>query len=303
MGSAASTDDWSFGGTWPYEPRWLDADGVRLHYVDEGPRDGQPVVLLHGNPTWSYVYRRFVGALADAGHRAVAYDQMGFGRSDKPGRVDEYTIPRHVAQFTRLVDELGLDGVTLVGHDWGAVIALAWGVRQPERVRRLVLLNSFTGSHPPWPPPLPLRMLYAPGLGAVMTRGLRATIHTFLFRGGTLHPERLGPDERAAYLAPHPDWRSRAGLRAAVRILPWNDRSSTPAVGREIDTGLPLLAGRPTLIAWGTGDRVISRRWLEHYRRNLPPAEVHELEDAGHFIQEDAHERLVPLLLDFLRRT
>jgi pimeloyl-ACP methyl ester carboxylesterase len=296
-------EDWRFGGTWPYEPRWLEVDGVRIHYVDEGAPDGQPVVLAHGNPTWSYLYRRFVAGLGEAGFRAIAWDQMGFGRSQKPDRVDAYTIPRHVEHFSRLMETLEVDGVTLVMHDWGAVIGLAWAVRHPERVRRLVILNSFTGSHPPWSMPLQLRLLYMPVVGAVLTRGLRATVRLFLFRGGTLHPERLGRNERNAYLAPHPSWASRAGLRAAVRILPWNDESDTPPIGREIDGGLARLASKPALIAWGKGDAVVHRSWLEHYRSLLPDAEVHELDGAGHFVQEDAHERLVPLLVDFLRRT
>ena len=295
--------DWSFGGTWPHEPRWLDTDGVRIHYVATGAPGGEPVVLFHGNPTWSYTYRHLIAALGDAGFRAVAWDQLGFGRSDKPARIDAYGVPRSVDHAGRLIDELALDGVTLVGHDWGAMIALAWAVQHPERVRRLVLLNSFTGSHPPWRMPLQLRLLAAPGLGAVMTRGLRATVRFFLFRGGMLHPERLGRNERAAYLAPHPSWGSRAGLRAAVRMLPWNEHSTTPAVGREIDAGLARLADKPTLVVWGAGDRVVHRGWLEHYRRSLPLAEVHELEDAGHFVQEDAPERLGPLVADFLRRT
>jgi pimeloyl-ACP methyl ester carboxylesterase len=296
-------DDWTFGGTWPYEPRWLSVDGVRIHYVDEGSRNGQPVVLLHGNPTWSYLYRRFVDGLVAAGYRAVAFDQLGFGRSDKPASVGAYSVPRSIGHFSALADELALDGVTLVGHDWGAMIALAWALEQPGRVRRLVVYNSFTGSHPPWPVPLQLRMLYAPGVGAVMTRGLRATVRMFLFRGGTVHAERLGRDERRAYLAPHPTWASRAGLRAAVRMIPWNERSETPRVGASIDEGLARLGDKPALVAWGMRDTVVHPGWLENYRQRLPQAEVHELDDAGHFLQEDAHERLVPLLLDFLDRT
>ncbi len=92
---AVGEPDWTFGGTWPYEPKWLATDGVRIHYVDEGPRDGEPVVLLHGNPTWSYLYRHFIRGLVDGGFRAIAHDQMGFGRSDKPEQECEYTIQRH----------------------------------------------------------------------------------------------------------------------------------------------------------------------------------------------------------------
>jgi pimeloyl-ACP methyl ester carboxylesterase len=296
-------DDTTFGGTWPWRPSRLETDGVGLHYVDEGPRNGQPVVMLHGNPTWSYLYRNFIPPLVEAGFRAIAYDQLGFGRSDKPAQVDAYSVPRSVRHFSALADELGLEDVSLVGHDWGAMIALAWAVEHPERVRRVVLFNSFTGSKPSWPMPTTLRMLAMPGLGAFMTRGLRATIRMFLFRGGTVHAERLGRNERAAYLAPHPSWGSRAGLRAAVRMIPWNERSETPGLGARIDAGLERLRDKPVLVCWGSKDTVVHPGWLENYRRRLPQAEVHELADAGHFLQEDAHETIVPLLLDFLRRT
>jgi pimeloyl-ACP methyl ester carboxylesterase len=276
--------DWSFGGTWPHEPRWLFTDGVRLHYVDEGPRHGDPVVLLHGNPTWSYLYRRYIRGLADAGCRAVAYDQLGFGRSDKPGRVREYTLERHGRHFATLADELDLDGVTLVAHDWGAPVGLTWAAAHPERVRRLILLNTFSEEVPSargafrWPLTREL-----------LVKSAHFYVRVFLFRGGLRHPERLGPDERAAYLAPHPSRPSRSGILAYTRFTP-----RLPS--------LESLREKPVLYVWGMRDRALGDAALARWQARLAGDAV-ELEDSAAFVPEDAPDESLTAVLDFLRRT
>ena len=301
---ASDERDWTFGGTWPYEPKWLFTDGIRIHYVDEGPREGAPVVMFHGNPTWSYLYRRFISALAEAGFRAVAYDQLGFGRSDKPRREHEYSIQRHVKHAGALMDELGLEGVTLVVQDWGGPIGLAWAVDHPERVRRLVLLNTWPGGVPPDYPKASrmFNLLRSPVTGDVLVKGVHLFVRLFLFRGGT-HPERLGENERAAYLAPHVSWEARTGVLAYPRLIPWNAKSPTREVGRHVEENLGKLAEKPVLICWPAKDRAFREKTLANWREHFPNAEVHVIDDAGHYIQEDAHEQVVPLLLDFLRRT
>ena len=297
--------DWTFGGTWPYEPRWLFTEGIRIHYVDEGPREGEPVVMLHGNPTWAYLYRRFMAALAEAGFRAVAHDQLGFGRSDKPTGEGEYSVQRHAAHFAALMEELELDGVTLVLQDWGGPIGLRWAVDHPERVRRLVLLNTWPGGrHPDYPDgaPGPFKLLRARGAGELLVKRAHVFVRVFLFRGGT-HAERLGPSERAAYLAPHAGSESRTGVLAYPRLIPWDPGNPTWEVGRHNEENLHRLADKPVLIAWPLKDRGFRQRTLAMWRERFPEAEVHEIEDAGHYIQEDAHEQVIPLLLDFLRKT
>lgn len=294
--------DWSFGGTWPYEPRWLFTDGIRIHYVDEGPRDGEPVVMLHGNATWSYLYRHFIRGLTEAGYRAIAHDQIGFGRSDKPQRQAEYSVQRHVKHFAALMDELALDGVTLVFHDWGGPIAFAWAVDHPERVKRLVVMNTFPGSLPEGERvPLPFKLFRVPVTGELLVKGAHVFVRGLLFRMGLGHPERLGKNERSAYLAPHPSWASRTGLLAYPRLIPWDEGNPTRPLGRHIEENLSKLAGKPVLVCWPREDPYFggSAQWRERF----PNAEVHEFGDVGHFMQEDAHERIVPLVVDFLRRT
>src|SRR5918994_972654 len=272
--------DWSFGGLWPYEARLFESDDGRMHYVDEGPRDGRPVVLLHGNPTWSFLYRNFIPPLTEAGHRAIALDHLGFGRSDKPDRPGLYTIARHCRRANALLD---LREATVVPQDWGGPIGLWWATRRPERLRGLFILNTF--AHRPRgevPLPLPLRLFRTLGVGEVMVKGLDLFKRVFLFRAGVVHRERLTPEVRHAYRAPHPSWSSR-----------------TPILVSEIEEGLKRdFRSKPVGIAWAMKDiaftpDVLDQLWLDTF----PNADVLRLEDAGHYLQEDAHERIVPALL------
>ena len=300
---AVAERDWTFGGTWPYEPRWFaTSDGIRIHYVDEGPRDGEPVVMLHGQPTWSYLYRNFIRALADAGFRAVAPDQMGFGRSDKPAGEEGYTIQRHVQHFGELVAHLGLDGVTPVVQDWGGPIGIAWAVENSEKVRRLVVLNTWPGGEFPDYPrtPFMFRFFRARPTSELLVRRAQIFTKVFLFRGGT---RPLDPQAQAAYLAPHANPRARDGVVRYPKLIPWDGGSPTMPLGRENEVGLERLREKPVLILWPTKDKAFRHKTLAAWReRWAPQAEVHEVE-AGHFVQEDAHERAIPILVDWLKRT
>jgi pimeloyl-ACP methyl ester carboxylesterase len=184
--------DWSFGGTWPYEAHWFDTPDGRMHYVDEGPREAKPVVMLHGNPTWGYLYRNFVKAVVDAGGRAIVPDYLGFGRSDKPDRGELYTIRRHAERLEALLESLDLRGATVVPQDWGGPIGLYWATRHPERVERLFILNTYAHRPPGKVPlPLPLRLFRTPIVGELMVKGLDLFKRVFLFRVGVVHRERI----------------------------------------------------------------------------------------------------------------
>jgi haloalkane dehalogenase len=274
-----------------------------MHYVDEGPRDGEPVVMVHGQPTWGYVYRNFIRALVDAGFRAVAHDEMGFGRSDKPRGLEQYTIQRHAEHFSELMRELDLDGVTLVMQDWGGPIALAWAVENPQRVGRLVVLNTWPGddNFPDYPGGAPFffKVLRTRRTSELLVRRLQVFTKVFLFRGGR---RKLDEQAKAAYLAPHPTPADRDGVVRYPRLIPFDEGNPTAPLGRGNAEGLERLRDKPVLICWPTKDPAFKEKTLAWWKSRFADAEAHEF-DAGHYIQEDAHEQVVPVLVDFMRRT
>jgi pimeloyl-ACP methyl ester carboxylesterase len=296
--------DWTFGGSWPYQPRWFETADGRMHYVDEGPRDGKPVVLMHGNPTWGYLYRNFIKALADAGYRAIAVDYLGFGRSDKPDRPELYTIRAHAGRVETLLESLDLRGATVVPQDWGGPIGLYWATRHPERVERLFILNTYAHRPPGKVPlPLPLRLFRTPLVGELMVKGLDLFKRVFLFRAGVVHHERLTPVVKGAYRAPHPSWSSRTPILVFPREIPAGPAGPVADLLAEIEHGLEQhFRSKPVKIVWAMKDIAFTPQVLEQlWLRTFPDAQVTRIEDAGHYLQEDAHERIVPALLEFLQ--
>lgn len=302
MSGRDRTEDWTFGGTWPFEPRWFDADGGRVHYIDEGPRAGTPVVMLHGNPAWSYLYRRFVAQLTDAGHRAIALDLLGFGRSDKPGDEASYSIARHTGRIGALLDALDLHEACLVVHDWGGPVGLPWAVANEDRVARLMVLNTFAPTLPgPMGKGLTLRLLRLRGTGELIAKLRGGLTEDFLLGAGTRRRERLDDNAKAAYRAPYPDAASRTGVLAFPRQVPLSDDTPVARLTRETEAGLRRhFRDRPAHICWGMRDVLFGPEVLDKWRAAFPDAGVTRLEDAGHFVQEDAHEQVIPELLALL---
>jgi pimeloyl-ACP methyl ester carboxylesterase len=299
------TEDWTFGGSWPYEPRWFDSADGRMHYVDEGPRDGRPVVMLHGNPTWGYLYRNFIPPLLEAGYRAIVPDDLGFGRSDKPDRPELYTIARHAERMEALLESLDLSEATVVPQDWGGPIGLYWASRHPERCRGLYILNTFAHRPPGKVPlPLPLRLFRTPRIGELMVKRLDLFKRVFLFRAGVVHRERLTPTVKRAYRAPHRTAASRTPILVFPREIPSGPAGPVSDLCADIEEQLKLrFRDKPIGIAWALKDiafpnEVLDQLWLETF----PDAEVLRLPNAGHYLQEDAHEQIVPALLEHLRR-
>jgi pimeloyl-ACP methyl ester carboxylesterase len=297
--------DWTFGGAWPYEPRWFDTPDGRMHYVDEGSQQGDPVVMLHGNPTWGFLYRKFIPALVEAGHRAIVPDHLGFGRSEKPDDPELYRIHRHAERLEALLESLDLRDATVVPQDWGGPIGLRWAVRHPERVRSLFILNTF--AHRPRDRvklPVPLRLFRAPGAGELAVKGAHLFVRGFLFRAGVVQRDRLTADVKAAYLAPHPNWKSRTPILVFPREIPSGPEGPVSELCAEVEAGLERhFRSRPVAIAWAMRDIAFTPQILDQaWGGTFPDARVIRLEQAGHYLQEDAHERIVPELLEFLGR-
>ncbi len=297
--------DWTFDGTWPYEPKWFGSADGRMHYVDEGPRDGNPVVMVHGNPTWGYLYRNFIGPVTAAGHRAIVVDHLGFGRSDKPDQAELYTVRRHSERLDALLESLDLADATVVCQDWGGPIGLRWATQHPDRVRSLFILNTFAHRPPTEVKlPLPLKMFQTRGLGETMVKRLHLFVRMFLFKAGVVHRDRLTPIVKKAYLAPHPTYKSRTAILVFPREIPAGPHGDVADLNAEIDAGLQAhFRTKPVKIMWAMKDiaftpEMVDQLWL----RTFPDAEVIKIADAGHYLQEDAHELIVPELVEFLGR-
>jgi haloalkane dehalogenase len=285
---------------YPFTGRYADVGGFRLHYLDEGA--GEPVVMLHGNPTWSFYYRNLALALR-AEHRVVVPDHIGCGLSDKPiAQAYPYNLERRAADVDALLEQIGVrENVTLVLHDWGGMIGMAWAHRRPERVKRLIVLNTATfhlpaGKRLPWS----LRLCRAPLIGPLLVRGLNVFTRAAVCWCVTRRP--MSADVRAGYLAPYDSWHNRVAVLRFVQDIPIRADDPTHRLVSDVQDGLGRFRDVPMLICWGEKDFVFDRDFLGEWRRRFPAAEVHTFADAGHFVLEDAGEEIFPLVRGFLMR-
>ena len=284
------TPDEHFAGLpdYPFAPRWLDVDKLRMHYLDEGA--GDPVLLLHGEPTWSFLWRKLIPPLA-ARRRVVAPDLIGFGRSDKPTEIGWYSYDRHVASVERLVLELGLERLTVVVHDWGGPIGLRLAVEHEPLVDRLVILDTgIAAGRPPSETWLRFRAVVR-DVGGALDVGR-------LVEAGTARG--LADDVRAAYDAPFPTPESKAGALAFPELVPTEpEHPSTAAMNRVRDA----LASweKPTLVVWGAEDAVLPPRVAQRFVDAIPGARGPELiAGASHFLHEDRPDEVAARILEFL---
>jgi pimeloyl-ACP methyl ester carboxylesterase len=280
--------DGDFRGTFPFEARFLRAGEISLHYVDEGPPDAPPLLFLHGNPTWSYLWRKPIAELSAEGRRCVAFDHMGFGRSGKPPRLSAYSLERHVANALVVIDSLDLRDVTLVAHDWGGPIGLGAMLERQDRLRALVLMNTWAWELPSFLPPF-LREFRTEGLGEILA--LAGNLFVESIPGGMARrdPE---PVMMEAYRAPFPDYWSRAATLAFQRDIPLTERDRSAPLMGSINERLPGLEV-PVELVWGMRDPVFQPVFLDQWREVFPHAEVTEVADAAHFLPEDRPDLVV----------
>lgn len=292
--------DWR--ALYPFESHWLDLDGVRLHYLDEPASDSvgrRPKTLLfvHGNPTWSFHWRRLIQSLGPR-YRCVALDHLGCGLSDKPPRL--LRLADHVENLAALVQRLDLDHVTLVAQDWGGAIGLGAMLRTPERLERIALFN--TGAFPPAYIPWRIRACRAPGLGRLAVQG-GGLFSLAALRMTLARRQRLDPAVAAAYLAPYNSWANRRAVYGFVKDIPSSPNHPTWQTLADIERQLPSLADRPALLVWGMRDWCFRPDCLDRFERVWPAAKVHRLADVGHWVLEDAPEEVVPIVDKFLIST
>jgi pimeloyl-ACP methyl ester carboxylesterase len=292
---------------YPFTPHRFEVrPGLSMSYLDEGPRDAPPVVMVHGNPSWSYYYRKLVLALR-ATHRCVVPDHIGMGLSDKPDDAADasprydYTLESRIDDLDALLEHAGVrEKVTLVVHDWGGMIGFGWALRHPERVARLVILN--TGAFPlPASKPMPWQLSLGRDskVGGLLIRGFNA------FSGAASYvgvKKRMPAEVRRAYVAPYDTWANRIATLRFVQDIPLKPGDRAWDIVEEGGRRLREFADRPAILLWGMKDFVFDHHFLQGFRERLPQAEVHEFPAAGHYVLEDEAERIVPLVQEFLAR-
>lgn len=274
--------------------------GLRLHYLDEGNKNAEPVVMVHGNPSWSFYYRKLVLALQN-NYRCIVPDHIGMGLSDKPDdETYHFTLDQRVDDLESLLDHLNIkDNITLVLHDWGGMIGMAFATRYPERIKRLVILNTSAfhlpkGKTVPWQ----LKLSRIPVMGALLNQGLNVFARGAVKQCVTRSP--MIPEIAAAYLAPYDKWGHRRAIKKFVFDIPLKPGDTAYATVDRVDKAVGQFADRPMLVCWGMKDFVFDHHFLKEWETRFPDAEFHRFEDAGHYILEDANDDIIPLVKDFL---
>lgn len=295
------TSDEAFAGIvdYPFAPNYAtiaDADGteLRLHYIDEGPREAAPILLMHGEPSWSYLYRKFVPPLVAKGHRVIAPDLIGFGKSDKPADREDYTYERHVAWMSAWLMQLDLTGISLFCQDWGGLIGLRLVAAFPERFARVIAGN--TG--------LPIGTGWSEGFES--WRAFSQKVEVFatgsILNGGSVR--ELSAAEQAAYDAPYPDESYKGGARQFPTLVPVRPEQASVAENKAAWEALSRFE-KPFLTCFSDQDAV-TRGGERVFKDRVPGAkgQPHRIiEGAGHFLQEDKPEELVALIEDFIAAT
>jgi haloalkane dehalogenase len=281
---------------YPFEPKSLLCGAARMSYVDEGPRDDEAVLLVHGNPTWSFYYRDLVRTLAGQGMRCVAPDHVGMGLSDKP-RDYPYRLATHIGNLGQLVAALGLRRVHLVVHDWGGAIGFGWAVRHPGMIGRIVILNS--AAYPSPRIPFRISLCRAPLLGAAIVRGLNGFAGPATWMAVRRRP--MAADVRRGYLLPYDSWANRIGVAGFVADIPMRPGHPTMKALEEVAAGLVQFQDRPVRIVWGGADFCFNGWFFNRWRAIYPQAGARCLPDAGHYVLEDAPPDELAGIAAFLR--
>jgi haloalkane dehalogenase len=290
---AYRTPDERFEGLpgYAFEPLYVEQDELRMHYIDEG--DGDPVLLLHGEPTWAYLYRKMIPPLAGVA-RVVAPDYFGFGRSDKPTRIEDYSYDFHYSSIERFTDELDLQDTTVVVQDWGGPIGFRLAVGRPERVARLVILNTGIGAG------------RAPSEEWLRFREFLRRVGTDLIPGQLIRIScvtEIADEVLEAYNAPFPTPESKAGVLAFPELVPTELDHPSAAKMLEVRAALESWE-KPTLVLFSDSDPIFSPAAAERVAERIPgagPAEI--VAGAGHFLQEEKGEEIAARIIRFLAET
>jgi haloalkane dehalogenase len=289
--ATASRD--SFREEYPFASHFLELGELRYHYVDVG--QGTPLLMVHGNPTWSFAWRRLIKDLSNS-YRVLAVDHIGCGFSDKPQSYP-YTLEQHIVNLSRFVEALDLKNICLFVHAWGGAIGMGAAGRHADRFARFVLFNTaaFRSDR------LPLRIAACriPLIGPAVVRGLNGFARAALTMAVEKR-ERMTRPVREGFLAPYHDWKSRVAVLRFVQDIPTNPRHPSYETLLGVENGLIKFRNAPMLLIWGERDWCFTTEFLAEFQRRFPRAQTLSLADAGHYVLEDAHETILPRVRAFL---
>ncbi|MCH2123417.1 MAG: alpha/beta fold hydrolase [Pirellulaceae bacterium] len=286
--------DWR--ALYPFESHHMRLGSLRLHYLDEG--SGNPLLMVHGNPTWSFYWRNL--AIEFRQHfRVLVPDHIGCGLSDKPQNYD-YSLAQHISNLVELIETRDLKNITLLAHDWGGAIGLGAALQCADRFAQIVLFN--TGAFPPPSIPRRIRACRIPGLGQIAVRGFNAFARAALTMA-TTNPAQFTPAVRSGFLYPYNSWANRIAIQRFVQDIPNSPQHSTWQTLANIEDSLKSLSDRPTKFIWGMQDWCFTPACLERLLIHFPHAEVCRIAEAGHFVVEDAHAQIVTELNQFFHQS
>lgn len=280
---------------YPFKSNYLNVDGHLYHYVDEGK--GDPLVMLHGNPTWSFYYRKLIMHFSKK-YRVIAPDHMGCGLSDKPQHYS-YILKKHIQNFETLMNYLNLHSITLIVHDWGGPIGFGYAIRYPENIKRLILFNTATFIDEKLKMPFRIKICSLPILGDIFIRRLN------LFSRGALQMaiyqrKKINREIKVGYLAPYNSYQNRIAQLRFVQDIPWNKKIESYSLIKDIEKHLTLFENLPILIIWGDKDFCFTKHFLKKWEHYFPKALIKHLPKAGHYVVEDGDQTIIEWIEDFL---
>lgn len=288
----------AYSHLYPFQSNYLKINDLHYHYLDEGR--GEPLLMVHGNPTWSFYYRRLINAFSDH-YRVIVPDHIGCGLSDKPTESEyDYSLNNRIDNLSSLMRSLKLDRpVTLIVHDWGGMIGLAWALDHLEQIGRIVLMNT-AGFFPPKNKPIPNRLKLIRKGGALMHR---AVLNFNLFARAALYMAPLRPlplEVKAGLIAPYDSPKNRLATLNFVLDIPLTSNDPSGPIVARVEQNLDKIFRRPGLILWGAHDFVFDRDYYQEWRRRLPLLEAHWFDDAGHYLLEDIPDKIISHITEFL---
>ncbi len=291
----------AFCDIYPFKPHYLkincaqnaESGELNYHYIDEGA--GEAVVMLHGNPTWSFYYRNLISALKSS-YRALAVDHIGCGLSDKPQKYS-YTLENHINNFEYFVESKGLKNITLAVHDWGGAIGMGYAVRHPENIKKILVMNSaaFRSNFIP----LRINVCKIPIFGDIAVRSFNAFAKAALYMA-TSNPAGLCEKVKAGYLAPYNNYRNRIATLRFVEDIPMAPSHPSYKTLLNIENRLTLLKNKPMLVIWGAQDFCFTLEFMKKWKSLFPACDVRTIPNAGHYVLEDAHELIITWVKKFL---